>query len=239
MLLKIINVFAFILMVVVNYMANALPINGKTTGELSAQFPNLFVPAGITFSIWGIIYLLLLAFLVFQFTGESKSWVNTIGWSFAISCILNALWIVAWHYEQLPLSLMIMLGLLIVLVYINGVVINASMGLTKIAFGLYLGWICVATIANATALLVHYNWAGWGISQEAWAIIMIAASVVISVFALTRLQNPFLGIALIWAFAGIMIKRFDDYTSIVIAAGAAIIVVGVFMVLALQKKVFL
>ncbi|HPF93546.1 MAG TPA: hypothetical protein PLV65_06405, partial [Tenuifilaceae bacterium] len=67
MIYKIFNIFAFAVMIVLNYLANALPLNGKTTGELSAEYPNLFVPAGLTFSIWGIIYLMLFIFIVVQF----------------------------------------------------------------------------------------------------------------------------------------------------------------------------
>ncbi len=118
--MKTINILAFVVMMVMNYLANALPINGKTTGELSAQYPNLFVPAGITFSIWGIIYLLLMVVLVLQFRSQNQSIVTAIGWAFAISSLLNAAWIVAWHYEKLFVSLIIILGMLLALAYITG-----------------------------------------------------------------------------------------------------------------------
>ena len=101
-----INVVAFAGMILMNYLANALPLGGKTTGQLSDQYPNLFTPAGITFSIWGVIYLLLLGFVFLQFRESHKNLSASIGWLFAIGCVLNALWIVAWHYEQLPLSLL-------------------------------------------------------------------------------------------------------------------------------------
>lgn len=112
MLTKYVNLVLFMAMIVMNYLANALPLNGKTTGELSAQYPNLFVPAGITFSIWGVIYLLLGAFVILQFRHKNKSLAKTVGWAFAISCLLNSFWIVAWHYEYLLLSVGIMFGLL-------------------------------------------------------------------------------------------------------------------------------
>ncbi len=224
------NLIFFALMVMMNYLANALPLGGKTTGALSAQYPNLFVPAGITFSIWGVIYLMLAAFVVLQFREQNKAMVEAIGWAFALSCLLNALWIVAWHYEKLPLSLLIMLGLLAVLVYINLQLRGQPMGLSRAVFGIYLGWICIATIANVTALLVHYNWGGWGISEEAWAIIMILAGLLISGFAIYRLENPFLGLSVIWAFAGIVINRQGDYTSIATSALAAAIVMIIFTI---------
>jgi len=227
MLLKLFNLAAFSLMILMNYLANALPLNGKTTGQLSDQYPNLFVPAGLTFSIWGVIYLLLVGFSVIQFSSQHKSIIQAIGWAFAIGCLLNGLWIVAWHYEQLPLSLLIMLGLLVVLIYINARIQTSSSVFFNIAFGIYLGWICIATIANLTALLVHYNWGGWGISHETWAIIMIVAGTAITILAITRLDNPYIGFAVIWALAGIMIKRQADVMSIVIVAGIGITLVAI------------
>ncbi|MBE0676157.1 MAG: tryptophan-rich sensory protein [Bacteroidales bacterium] len=214
-------------MIYMNYLANALPLNNKTTGQLSDAYPNLFVPAGITFSIWGIIYLLLAAYCVFQFTVKGKEISSGIGWLFAISCILNGLWIVAWHYEKLPVSLIIMLGLLVTLILINIKITNLPAGLTKAAFGVYLGWICIATIANVTALLVSMNWSGGGISQEVWTIIMIAVGTLIVALTIYRITNPFIGLAVIWAFTGIILKRSNDNRLIVYAAAAGILVVAI------------
>lgn len=226
-MVKYINLLLFAGMIVMNYLANALPLNNKTTGELSDSFPNLFVPAGITFSIWGIIYLLLSIYCVVQFTGSNQITISNISWFFAASCILNALWIVCWHYGKLPLSLLVMLGMLVSLIYINLLIWELPFGIIKAAFGIYLGWICIATIANVTALLVHYNWNGLGISHETWAIVMISAGALIAVITLYRLNNPFIGISVVWAFAGIIIKRQHDYRSIVITATIGIIIVAV------------
>jgi hypothetical protein len=222
MLMKILNVLFFALMVVMNYLANALPINGKTTGQLSDFYPNLFVPAGITFSIWGIIYLLLALFCVLQFMPASSEMVNKIGWWFVASAVLNSLWIVAWHYQKLPLSLLVMLGLLTVLIVINTQLKTAPMSITKAAFGIYLGWICIATIANVTALLVDYNWTGWGITAQSWTIVMIAAGLLITSLTLLKLNNPFIGLSVVWAFAGIAIKRSADNRLIFIMAIVAL-----------------
>lgn len=225
--MKYVNLLIFVIMIVMNYLANALPLNNKSTGELSDSFPNLFVPAGITFSIWGIIYLLLLIYTIIQFTSADKQTIESISWLFAISCLFNALWIIAWHYGKLPMSLIIMSGLLISLIYINMSISHLPTGIIKAAFGVYLGWICIATIANVTALLVSYRWKGFGLSQEAWTIIMISAGAIIASLALYRLNNPFIGLVVIWAFAGIIIKRSDDFRSIVITAAAGILVVGI------------
>ncbi len=235
-MIKYYNIVLFAIMVVMNYLANALPLNNKTTGELSDSYPNLFVPAGITFSIWGIIYLLILGYCIVQFKESNQTAVSDIGWFFGLSCALNALWIACWHYEKLPLSLIVMVGLLITLIHINTVIRDIPFGIIKASFGIYLGWICIATIANVTALLVNYNWNGFGISGEAWTIIMIAAGTIIATLTLYRLWNPFIGLAVIWAFIGIIIKRQDDYRSIVVAAIIAVIIVAIASIIGFTGK---
>lgn len=220
-----------------NYLANALPLNNKTTGELSDSFPNLFVPAGVTFAIWGIIYLLLVGFCIVQFKGPTQITISNIGLLFGVSCILNALWIIFWHYGKLPLSLIVMVGILVSLVYINMLIKDIPFGIIKASFGIYLGWICIATIANATALLVHYNWEGYGITQEAWTIIMISVGALITVVTLYRLENPFIGLSVIWAFTGIILKRQSDFRSIVITAFIAITIVGIVTVWGFFRKI--
>jgi hypothetical protein len=223
---KYINIILFAGMLVMNYLANALPLNNKTTGELSDSFPNLFVPAGLTFSIWGVIYLLLIVYCVVQFTGSDREVISNISWLFGISCILNALWIVFWHYGKLTSSLLVMLGLLITLIYINISIRELPFGIIKATFGIYLGWICIATIANVAALLVNANWNGFNIPQETWAIIMIFIGTLIITLTIYRLKNPFIGLAVVWAFIGIAIKRQDDYRSIFISAIIALSLVS-------------
>jgi len=219
-----------------NYLANALPLNNKTTGELSDSFPNLFVPAGLTFSIWGVIYLMFVIYCVIQFTGSNKEVMSDISWLFAISCILNALWIVFWHYGKLPLSLLVMLGLLATLIYVNISIRELPFGIIKASFGVYLGWICIATIANVTALLVNANWNGFSISQETWTIIMIFIGTLLIGLTVYRLKNPFIGLAVVWAFIGIAIKRQDDYRSIFISAIIALSIITLITIWGFLRK---
>jgi len=223
-------------MLTMNYLANALPLNGRTTGQLSEAYPNLFVPAGITFAIWGIIYLLLAAYCVLQFFPAYKGIALKISWLFIGSCVFNGVWIVAWHYQKLPLSLLIMAGLLVSLIMINLQLKDLSMGLPKAAFGVYLGWICIATIANVTSLLVDASWGGMGISQQAWTIVIIAVGTLIVSLTLLKINNPYVGLSVIWAFAGIILKRSADYQGIVIAAALGILLVGVFTLMGFLGK---
>ena len=234
--MKYLNLIFFAAMVVMNYLANALPLNGKTTGSVSDAYPNLFVPAGITFSIWGVIYVLLMVFCVVQFTTPHQAVISRIGWLFGVTCIFNALWILAWHYDRLPMSLIIMAGLLISLIWINIFIRELPYGVIKAAFGIYLGWICIATIANVTALLVGYGWNGFGLPEVNWTIIMIAVGTIIVALAIWRFDNPYIGLSVVWAFIGIMIKRQADVRSIFITAAVAMIIVAIVLVLAFLRK---
>ena len=217
--MSILNLLFFLGTVIVNGLANALPINNKTTGELSDQYPNLFVPAGLTFSIWGIIYLLLAVFAVYSLVsaikGDTKgSFVNKIGLVFFLSCIANTGWIFAWHYEVVPLSLATMLSLLGFLLAIYMRLGIGKKGPTKkeqylvhLPFSVYLGWITVATIANVTILLVNANWNRFGISEQFWAVAVIVVAIAITLSVLFRRQDIYYGLVVDWALVGILIKR--------------------------------
>ncbi len=236
-MIRYLNLVFFGVMIVMNYLANALPLNNRTTGEISDSIPNLFTPAGITFSIWGIIYLLLLIYSILQFRQANFVVSMQIGWPFGITCLLNALWIVCWHYGRLPLSLLVMTALLVTLIHINIKIQDLPNGITKASFGIYLGWICIATIANVTALLVHYDWRGFGLSEETWTIIMISAGVIIVTLTIYSVNNPFIGLSVIWAFAGIILKRHYDYRSIVLTASIGILIISVMTVYGFLRRI--
>ena len=221
---KILNVVFLIGVLYVNYLANALPINGRNTGELSNLYPNLFVPAGITFAIWGLIYLMLITFAVLQFMPDYRAAVTEEPY-FILSCFFNMAWIFAWHYEFIFLSLLIMLALLATLALINFKLIPERRTL-KLFFGVYLGWICIATIANITALFVSINWDGMGISAVAWTITMISAGILVVSLNMYLLKNPFLAISVIWAFYGIVLKRSADEPAIVLTAQIGMVLVA-------------
>jgi hypothetical protein len=226
--MRIVAVLMFGVALVANALAVWLPLNDRTTGELSAQYPNLFVPAGITFSIWSVIYLLLAAWSVAQFAGDRPALAERIAPAWAISSALNAAWIFAWHYELVALSVLIMLGLLAALLAINAILAEHGGGrwLPRATFGVYLGWICVATIANVTTLFVDLRWDGGGIPDAVWAMILVVVGAAAGSFALLRLNNPYVGAAVAWAFAGIVLNRWDDYRAIAFTAIAMAALVG-------------
>ncbi|MHB1453799.1 MAG: tryptophan-rich sensory protein [Saccharofermentanales bacterium] len=237
-------VLGFLGVMAANSLANILPINGYNTGELSDLYPNLFVPAGLTFSIWGVIYLFLLLFTVYQTGILSKLSVNEearfirISGLYMISCAANIGWILLWHYRQLMLSVFVMFLLLAVLgfIYVYTRSIENSSCKTKILisapFSLYFGWITVAAIANVTALLVDAGWSGWGISDEVWTCAMILVAVLLTVLIQRAYKDLVFSGVVVWAILGIVIRHqstLDRHYPLVILlayAGIAIILAG-------------
>lgn len=224
---------------VVNALANALPLNGYTTGQLSALYPNLFVPDGFTFSIWGILYLWLLVFS--GYATNILLWLPAIDlrvkrvkamlpW-FWLSCLWNVLWMLAWHWLQPGLSLVIMLLLLLTLAA-QFTTIQAHRAaprrrdhmLAEIPFILYFGWICVATIANATAWLVSVGWGGWGIAPAVWAWLMVGIATGLAAFVAARWHRPAFTLVVAWAMWGIFRAQNDQDTSVAYAAIAGLVV---------------
>lgn len=217
--LAVFNLIGFVLVIVLNTLANALPINGLNTGELSDFYPNLFVPAGFTFAIWGVIYLLLLAFIIYQIRkafskNNDSTYFERIGWYFFLSCLGNASWIVAWHYQYVALSLILMLVILgsLLMIYQRLCIGTKPTNIAEkifvhIPFSVYLGWITVATIANTTAFAVDNNWSGFGISEATWTMIMITIATFIGMILLFKRRDWAFALVLVWAFYGIYAKR--------------------------------
>ena len=218
------NFFGFILTLTLNGLANALPINNRATGEISDSIPNLFVPAGLTFAIWGVIYLLLAIFSFYQLKSPTKDpaiadFLTRIGVWNIVGSVSNSLWILAWHYGEVGWSLVLMLVLLGSLLAIyrrleTGLpAAKTRTPLQKLAFevpfSVYLGWITVATIANVTALAVVEEWNRWGISEATWTVLVLIVAVGITSLMLWRRKDIAYSLVVIWAFAGIIIKRTD------------------------------
>ena len=242
--LRTLNVLAYVATLIINGLANALPLNGLSTGEISDRFDVFFVPAGYVFSIWGVIYLALGAFAVYQILPSQRenALLDRIGYWFAFSAAANIAWIFLWHYEIFPLTIVAMGLLLISLIAIylrldigKGEPSRADRWFVKIPFQIYLGWIAVATIANVTSLLDFISWNGWGISPELWAAIMLFVGALVGmVVSFTRFDEPFV-LVLIWAFAGIAIKHENTPLVLSAAAGFAVLL-GIIMIYNSMRK---
>mgnify|MGYP000314759744 CR=1 FL=1 len=252
--LKIFAATAFIAMVVVNYLANSLPINNRSTGAISDAYPNLFAPAGVTFSIWGLIYLLLAGYVLYQFIsfGKKESRKNErllkrINSLFIVSSIANISWIFAWHYDFIGLSVLIMAALLIALIRIAEILrLQKLSSLEKLflstPFSVYFGWITVATIANVTVFLVSIGWNGFGIADFIWTTIILLVGAATGIWCMTRDNSIAYGLVLIWAYVGILLKHlsangFDgQYSSVIITVIVCVALFGFFVGRLVYKK---
>lgn len=216
---KILVFVTYIAMIAANALANILPINGLNTGEVSDSYPNLFAPAGMTFAIWGVIYALLAAYALYQaglFNGKKEvlkgDLLNKVGFIFSISSLLNTVWIFAWHYKIVPLSLALISMMLLCLIVINKAIDREKLSgkeyfFIHLPFSIYFGWVTVATIANATTFFVSINWKGFGVSEVTWTVIILIVGLLIGAATMVRNRNMTYGLVLIWAYYGIWTKH--------------------------------
>ncbi|MGB1249991.1 MAG: TspO/MBR family protein [Candidatus Promineifilaceae bacterium] len=204
------------LVIIVNTLAVTLPINNQSTEEISDSFPVFFVPAGYVFSIWGLIYLGLIAYVIYQLLPsqrQNRLHAQIAPW-FILNCLCNSAWIFAWHYNQVALSVGIMLGILLTLCWIYWVIgigrFPVSRGeawLMRFPFSIYLAWITVATIANVTTFLYDIQWDGFGLAPDLWAVIMLIIAAIVTGMVTLRHHDPaFIGVV-VWAFVGIAVKH--------------------------------
>jgi hypothetical protein len=254
--LSILNLVGFLGTIVVNALANILPINNKTTGELSDLYPNLFTPAALTFAIWGLIYVLLAIFVIYPLIpsvrrdAQKVDFVQRIGPLFFISCLANIGWIFAWHYEMVSPSLVMMLILLgcLLAIYLRlnigkSEAPKAEKYFVHLPFSIYLGWITIATIANVTALLVNINWNAWGLSEQFWAVAVIIVGIAIALSVLFTRKDIFYCLVVDWALLGILIKRLSvttvpDQSVVVVTIVGLVLISGGIITQLVRKKVY-
>lgn len=240
--IKIVAGFFYIAMVLVNFLANALPINNRTTGAISDAYFNLFAPAGLTFSIWGLIYLLLGGYIFYQFTkgGKKKEkLLKKINPFFITTSIANIAWIFSWHYDYIGLSLFLMLILLISLIKIADILRREKLKFKEklfisVPFSVYFGWITVATIANITVFLVSLGWNGFGMADFIWTSIILLIGALIGILRMCRDKNIAYGLVLVWAYFGILFKHLSSggfsgqYPSVILIAVVCLVLFGFF-----------
>jgi len=233
--LQFFNIMAFVLVIVVNTLSNVLPLNGRTAGEISDSLPSYFTPAGYTFSIWGVIYLALLAYTIYQAipAQRGRPFQERIGWLFVFSSIANAVWIFTWHYGVYTLSVFVMIALLVSLIAIymrlkigqsGQSVSKTDLAFVHIPFSLYLGWITVATIANIASVSADLGWDGFGIAGPTWSAIMMAVAVVVAgVLLFNRRDFAYAGV-LIWALFGIRSGQSAEPLLVTVSLVAAVLI---------------
>lgn len=215
--LKWVNTFAFAAMIAVNALAELLPIGGNTTGQISETYPNLFTPAPVTFAIWGLIYLLMTVFVVYQwgvFDGGAHSTKvrEDVGILFALSCALNIAWILLWHNGSVGLAAICIVLLLATLYVIQGSLTRVGGNLlqrmaAKAGFSLYYGWIIAATFTNFCVYLTRIGWNGQGVFADLLTIIALLFGAVIAAVVAMIGGNRIAALAVAWAYAGILIRH--------------------------------
>ena len=229
---------------VVNILANALPFNGLSTAQISDQFQVYFVPAGYVFAIWGLIYICLIAYAVFQALPAQREnpRLRKTGYLAALAGLANCVWLFLWHYQQFVGTLVVMASLLVLLILVY---LNLETGRTQVAaaekwavrvpFSVYLGWITVATIANVTDVLYFLKWDGFGIGARDWTLVLFAAVIVIAgLMSLTRRDVAY-NLVIIWALVGIAVKQ-AAAKSLVIASLASVVVIICVLAYSILRK---
>ncbi len=236
-----INFSATLVTLVVNALANLVPLNGQTTGDVTTRISSYFVPAGYVFSIWGLIYLGLLAFSVYQLLNPQRcaTTLKHIGYLYLVSSAANCAWLFFWHFNLYGLAL---LAILVLLGSLIGIYLRLGVNLravtfaevfhTRLVFSLYLGWIAIATVANASVALVATGWDGWGLPPEAWTVILIIVTVALAtIVTLTRHDIAYL-LVQAWGLSGIAVAQ-RQIPLIATSAWIATAIIGLLVIIAL------
>lgn len=212
--LAVVNILVFTSMIYLNYLGGAGKINGISTGEVSGLYPNLFTPAGFTFSIWGIIYLFNLGFLIHQVYKAfylEENFDPRLNQGFFFISVTNAVWIVAWHRLAIGYSLFLMIVLLLFLLATYWQSIrpkyNSEYFSEYVNFSIYLGWVSVATIANSAIFLITTGVEPYGQTAGILTVVMIAVAVALAVFFILGQSNYWFALVILWASYGIYAAR--------------------------------
>ncbi|MDQ1279723.1 MAG: Tryptophan-rich sensory protein [Thermoproteota archaeon] len=233
-LLKWSNIIAFAFTVIVNSLAGSTTlIGGVNTAQISDSNPTLITPAGYVFSIWGLIYILLGVFVIFQALPSQKEneYTKKIGWLFVLSSIINITWLFLWQYRLLSLSVVLMFMLLatLIMIYLRLGIGKSPVTLrerlaTHVPFSVYLGWITIASIANVSAALVSVNWNGFGIGPSIWASLIIIVALLIALLVVATRKDIAYGLVIVWALIGIAVKQSGNQNIVTLTEISAIIV---------------
>lgn len=246
------NVVGLLAMIIINAMANLLPINDQRTDTIASQYDNLFMPAEFTFNIWSIIFAGLIAFVIYLGVGLKRNKpvpelvLGQLGIVFFLSCIANLGWIIAWHFEQFTLTIIFSSTLLLALIDLNKRIRTISSEnstqsdfswFVRMPFGLYLGWMCIAVLSNVTVFLHSNEW-HFGLSESLWSLMMIIASGFIALWLLSRFRLISAAMAVAWGIAGILFKRLNQEipVSIQVVSVLMLVLIGIGIARIYRKK---
>lgn len=235
---QIANVIALVATLLMNWLANALPLNGMTQADIADQFEVLFMPAGYAFAIWGVIYAGLIAYVVYQALPSQRDnpRLRRIGWWFVGSCVANIAWLFVWHYALWGLSVLFMAAILVTLGVIarrryraRAQASTLERWTVDVPLSLYVGWITVATVVNVTVALDVAGWGGWGLSPTLWTIVvLIVTEVLAAINSFTQADIAYQA-ALIWAVAAVAVMQEQNR----VVAVAAWLAAGILVLIAI------
>lgn len=245
-LLVVSNIIAFALTVAINSLAGSTTIiGGKNTAMISDSHPTLVTPAGYVFSIWGVIYILLGLFVLYQALprNREKEFQKRVGWLFVLSSAANIAWLFLWQFEYLAISVPIIFVLLATLIAIY-LRIGIGKSVTSLyerlwvhlPFSVYLGWITIASIANVAVALVSVNWNGFGLSQNFWATTILIVALAITLLVITTRKDVAYSLVTIWAFLGIAQNQVENHTVVFVSEVNAVIEVIALIVMIMVSR---
>lgn len=245
--LPLINILAFVVLVVANFIAVLMPFFGKSPGDVSDLYPNLLTPADLTFRIWSVVYILIGIFIFVQ----AKSYfdrkdslsdeVEAIGSLFAVSCVLNIGWIVIWTSLFIPLAFAFIFVLWVLLMVVNyklAKVENASWAYT-VPFSIYFAWISIATLATLNVTLINLDIAFLGFNEENWTAGWVGLGVLGTLLFQYLNKSIWFTLVIIWSYFGIYIKNkqlFTDGNAVVLACLIAMVVLAASVVITRLTK---
>ena len=233
--------------IVINTLSNIFPLNGVSVGNLSnTLFASVqIIPANYAFAIWGLIYIGLIAFGIYQLqpTQRENPRLQHSGYLLAIACISQCAWIYLFLARLFPLSNLAMLGILVPLM-----VMYQRLGIGKervsrqerwfihLPISVYLGWISVATIVNVAIGLYSLKWDGGGIAPSIWTVVMMTiASVIAAVISIQRHDTAYV-LVIVWALVAISIRQANIPLIMVTGWVLAIALTGINLVNELKSR---
>jgi hypothetical protein len=241
---QVVTVLAFLLVMTVNTAANALPLNGQMTKDISDRFSVFVIPAGYVFAIWGLIYVLLGAFTTWQALPRNRedSALRSLGYLPALSAVLNCVWLVLFHYNQFTAALVVIVAFLATLVAIHlrlwahrDEMHGTPYWTVRAPWSVYLGWVTVATIANTAQTLSFAGFTGFGLEPALIAAVALAVGIAIAATFVTRFRDVAYGLVIVWAYVGVAVKEADT-TLVAGTAIAGALIVGALAVTAFARN---
>ncbi len=249
---------SFIVMLILNGLAGSTTVlGGMNTARISDIYLTLFTPAGFTFAIWGVIYLLLALFVLYVFgVGRGKkSRINDknlikIAQLATINFALNTAWILAWQYQILWLSVILIATILVTIGMIMNILRNIELKgneylQVRLPFSIYFGWITVATVANIATWLVSIAWDGFRIADATWMIVITLIATTIGIATALRNRDAAYLAVFVWAFFGIYgrhtaeVNGFNGiYSEVIFTLGIILAVLSVTTIWLLTNSIF-